>query len=70
MQYPVDLSQLTQQATDGPVDRILRHLRRHPQDLVDARRLMHSFQVSVHEFQRALERLAQETTDSDGAMTS
>lgn len=69
MQRPVDPSQLALQATDGPVDRILHHLRRHPQDLVDSRRLMHDLQVSVPEFHKALEQLEQENTVANNMAT-
>ncbi len=69
MQQPIDLSQQALQATDDPVDRILLHLRRHPQDLVDSRRLMRDFQVSVPEFCKALVQLEQENTTTHNLAT-
>ncbi len=69
MPHPMDISQLAPQAADDPVDRILLHLRRHPQDLVDSRRLMRDFQVSVPEFCKALVQLEQENTTTHNLAT-
>jgi len=43
-----------------PVEKLMRHLRQRPYDLVRARRLMHRLRVSAHEFQHALDRFDQE----------
>ena len=53
-----------------PVEKLVRHLRQRPYDLVRARRLMHRLRVSAHEFQRALERFDQEPGFPNGVQES
>ena len=46
-------------AQQESASRLAQHLRTHPEDLVDARRLMRDYQVSAQTFQNALTQIEQ-----------
>ncbi len=48
-----------------PASRLVQHLRTRPEDLVDARRLMRDYRVSVQAFQSALIQIEQTPTTDD-----
>ena len=48
-----------------PTSRLVQHLRTRPEDLVDARRLMRDYQVSVQAFQNALTQIEQTPATDD-----
>ncbi len=49
----------------GPTSRLVQHLRTRPEDLVDVRRLMRDYQVSVQAFQNALTQIEQTPPTDD-----
>ena len=48
-----------------PTSRLVQHLRTRPEDLVDVRRLMRDYQVSVQAFQNALTQIEQTPPTDD-----
>jgi hypothetical protein len=46
-----------------PTTRLVQHLQQQPEDLIDARHLMHHFHISAEDFARGLAQLEQSSYD-------